>query len=45
MDQIINQHQDAIENVIRDTVKGSGKVNIIIAGKTGVGKSTLINCV
>lgn len=38
-------HHDAIDDVIRDAVKGAGKINIIIAGKTGVGKSTLINCV
>lgn len=33
--------KDAVENVIKDT----GRVNILIAGKTGVGKSTLINSV
>ena len=37
--------QDQIDEVIREAVKGSGKVNIVVAGKTGVGKSTLINCV
>ncbi len=40
-----NAHQEAIDDAIFDAVKGSGKVNIIVAGKTGVGKSTLINCV
>ncbi len=37
--------QDAIDEAIREAVKGAGKINIIVAGKTGVGKSTLINCV
>lgn len=44
--QPANQHQqDTIDSIIFDAVKGAGKINIIIAGKTGVGKSTLINCV
>jgi len=38
-------HQDAIDEAIRDAVKGAGKINIVVAGKTGAGKSTLINCV
>lgn len=37
--------QSQIDDAIRDAIKGSGKVNIIVAGKTGVGKSTLINSV
>lgn len=37
--------QHHIDDAIRSAVKGSGKVNIIISGKTGVGKSTLINSV
>ncbi|MBM5458195.1 50S ribosome-binding GTPase [Pseudomonas sp. P66] len=45
MVEVMDRHQDAIDDVIRDAVRGSGKVNIIVAGKTGVGKSTLINCV
>lgn len=38
-------HQDSIDEAIRDAIKGAGKINIVVAGKTGVGKSTLINCV
>jgi uncharacterized protein (DUF697 family)/predicted GTPase len=38
-------HQDQIDDAIRGAIQGAGKINIIIAGKTGVGKSTLINCV
>jgi len=34
-----------IEEAIDSAFKGSGKINVIIAGKTGVGKSTLINTV
>jgi len=37
--------QTQIDDTINNAVKGVGKVNIIIAGKTGVGKSTLINSV
>lgn len=37
--------RDVIEDAIRSAVKGAGKINIIVAGKTGVGKSTLINTV
>lgn len=37
--------QDQIDDAIKSAVRGIGKVNIIIAGKTGVGKSTLINTV
>ena len=33
------------EEIIQETIKNLGQVNIIIAGKTGVGKSTLINAV
>ncbi|MEB0028951.1 50S ribosome-binding GTPase [Pseudomonas sp. MH9.2] len=36
---------DAFDEAIRNAVEGVGKINIIVAGKTGVGKSTLINCV
>ena len=35
----------SIEEAIDGALKGSGKINVIIAGKTGVGKSTLINTV
>ncbi len=45
MVQVADRQQDAIDDVIRDAVRGSGKVNIIVAGKTGVGKSTLLNTV
>jgi uncharacterized protein (DUF697 family) len=34
-----------IEDTINKVMKDRGKVNILIAGKTGVGKSTLINAV
>ncbi|GAB3478487.1 GTPase [Azotobacter salinestris] len=42
-----NSHNtnDPIDTAIKDAVKGVGKINILIAGKTGVGKSTLINCI
>ena len=36
--------QDAI-NAIADKIKNLNTLNIIVAGKTGVGKSTLINSV
>lgn len=39
------QMHDQIDEAIKESIRGSGKVNIIIAGKTGVGKSTLINTV
>ncbi|MBD9443737.1 YcjF family protein [Pseudomonas sp. PDM04] len=45
MVEVADRQQDAIEDVIRDAVRGAGKVNIVVAGKTGVGKSTLINTV
>ena len=45
MVEVADRQQDAIVDVIRDAVRGSGKVNIVVAGKTGVGKSTLINTV
>jgi len=35
----------SIEDAIDGALKSSGKINVIIAGKTGVGKSTLINTV
>ena len=34
-----------IEQAIESNLKGMGNINILIAGKTGVGKSTLINSV
>lgn len=37
--------QDIIKQSINDAVKGMGKVTILVAGKTGVGKSTLINSI
>ncbi len=37
--------QNEIFEAIQDAARGVGKVNIIISGKTGVGKSTLINSV
>lgn len=36
---------DKVTAAINDALKGSGKINILIAGKTGVGKSTLVNCI
>ena len=36
--------QDAIADAI-STATRAGRVNILVAGKTGVGKSTLINAV
>ncbi|MFV3292570.1 GTPase family protein [Pseudomonas sp. NY11955] len=41
----LSHERDAIEEAIRNAIKGAGKVNILVAGKTGVGKSTLINTV
>ena len=40
--QINNQ---SLEHAVDEAIKGAGKINIVIAGKTGVGKSTLINSV
>ena len=37
--------EDIISNIIKETIKGTGKLNILIAGKTGAGKSTLINSI
>ena len=34
-----------IEDAMNKALKEIGEVNILIAGKTGVGKSTLINAV
>lgn len=34
-----------LERILEDAVRGLGRVNILVAGKTGVGKSTLINAV
>ncbi|HDR9152713.1 50S ribosome-binding GTPase [Burkholderia vietnamiensis] len=39
------QLNDAIEEAIGAATKGLGKVNVVTVGKTGVGKSTLINTV
>lgn len=36
---------DTAEEAIRAATKGLGKVNVVTVGKTGVGKSTLINTV
>lgn len=36
---------ETIEETIKQALKDRGEVNILIAGKTGVGKSTLINAV
>ncbi|MCA8298015.1 GTP-binding DUF697 domain-containing protein [Burkholderia sp. AU30198] len=36
---------DAIEDAINAAAKGLGKVNVVTVGKTGVGKSTLINTI
>lgn len=38
-------NDNEIHKILQESIKGSGQVNIIIAGKTGVGKSTLINSV
>ena len=37
--------EDVIGNALRDAFQRRGKVNILAAGRTGVGKSTLINAV
>lgn len=39
------EHFSSFDDVIKESIEASGKVNIIVAGKTGVGKSTLINTV
>jgi small GTP-binding protein len=36
---------DSIKDALRDALKERGHVNILIAGRTGVGKSTLINAI
>lgn len=43
----VTQYQTpaTIEDAIDSALKSSGKINVIIAGKTGVGKSTLINTI
>lgn len=45
MQKNVVKETEAIEEAIKDAIKSSGKVNILIAGKTGVGKSTLINTI
>ena len=47
---IINEVADSakalnIKQIIDEAIEKIGQVNIIIAGKTGVGKSTLVNAV
>jgi uncharacterized protein (DUF697 family)/GTP-binding protein EngB required for normal cell division len=46
---MIATEQDAFDHAVRDAIesatRGLGKVNVLIAGKTGVGKSTLINAI
>jgi uncharacterized protein (DUF697 family) len=34
-----------LDQILEDALRGLGRVNILVAGKTGVGKSTLINAV
>jgi uncharacterized protein (DUF697 family)/GTPase SAR1 family protein len=36
---------DAVKDALRDALKERGHVNILIAGRSGVGKSTLINAI
>ena len=36
---------ELIQNEVEDALKSRGDVNLIVAGKTGVGKSTLVNAV
>ena len=45
MDFNPNQFADACIQAIGEKIKSLNKLNIIVAGKTGVGKSTLINSV
>ena len=40
-----NDFADLLRQKLEEAVKERGKVNIVVAGKTGVGKSTLINAV
>ncbi len=40
-----NDFADLLKQKIEEALKQRGRVNIVIAGKTGVGKSTLINAV
>ena len=37
--------QDIVAKAFRDATDGLGKINILVVGKTGVGKSTLINSI
>jgi small GTP-binding protein len=37
--------ENAVNNALREALKERGHVNILIAGRTGVGKSTLINAI
>jgi len=45
---IVKEH-DSFDSTVKDALesatRGLGKVNVLIAGKTGVGKSTLINAI
>ncbi len=43
--KIENDFAELLKQKLEEAVKQRGKVNILIAGKTGVGKSTLINAV
>jgi uncharacterized protein (DUF697 family) len=45
MTKIIEDMASIISNAVDEALKKGGTANIIIAGKTGVGKSTLINAV
>jgi uncharacterized protein (DUF697 family)/predicted GTPase len=40
-----NDIQYIIADSLKEATKGAGNINIIVAGKTGVGKSTLINSI
>ncbi len=40
-----NDFAELLKQKLEEALKQRGKVNIVIAGKTGVGKSTLVNAV
>src|SRR5712692_7887163 len=40
-----NDFADLLKQKLEEALKKRGKVNIVIAGKTGIGKSTLVNAV